>query len=51
MNQIDNADDACPIEIVSNDDRQFITSLRTARNDQEELGNMFKQIDILKMVH
>lgn len=41
MNQLDNTDDVCKIETVSNDDRKLITSLRTARKiTQEELGKM-----------
>ena len=41
MNQLDNTDDACKVETVSNDDRKLITSLRTTRKiTQEELGKM-----------
>jgi ribosome-binding protein aMBF1 (putative translation factor) len=41
MNQLDNNDDVCKIETVSNDDRKLITSLRTTRKiTQEELAKM-----------
>jgi ribosome-binding protein aMBF1 (putative translation factor) len=41
MNQLDNTDDVCKIETVSNDDRKLITSLRTTRKiTQEELAKM-----------